>query len=130
MIFFFLEKLYFASSTWSHLSMYSFSHLSFLLIWAILAFMKRMGDKGFFFLHFALSCLLLFQGHYLPSVKKILFIYLFIYFWLCWVFSAGHRLSLVAENNPSLQCTGFTLWYVCYCGAQAQVYGLSSCGGT
>ena len=95
-----------------------------------ISFYEKNGWQGFFFLHFALSCLLLFQGHYLPSVKKILFIYLFIYFWLCWVFSAGHRLSLVAENNPSLQCTGFTLWYVCYCGAQAQVYGLSSCGGT
>ena len=25
--------------------------------------------------------------------------YLFIYFWLCWVFLAAHRLSLVAESR-------------------------------
>ena len=42
-----------------------------------------------------------------------LFIYLFLfnYFWLCWVFVAAHRLSLVATRGvySSLQCTGFLL---------------------
>ena len=60
-------------------------------------------------------------------------IYLFIYFWLCWVFVAACGLSLVATSGgySSLWCTGFS-----YCGAwalgvQASVVvarGLSSCG--
>ena len=39
-------------------------------------------------------------------------IYLLIYFWLCWVFTAACRLSLVAGSGgySSLQCTGFSLW--------------------
>ena len=36
---------------------------------------------------------------------------LFIYFWLCWVFAAARRLSLVAASGSysSLQCVGFSL---------------------
>ena len=32
------------------------------------------------------------------------FIYLFIYFWLCWVFVAARGLSLVAESGGTLCC--------------------------
>ena len=37
---------------------------------------------------------------------------LFIYLWLCWVFVAALRLSLVAEgrDSPLWWCTGFSLW--------------------
>ena len=43
-----------------------------------------------------------------------LFIYLFIYFWLCWVFIAVRGLSLVLASGgySSLQCTGFSLWWL------------------
>ena len=46
----------------------------------------------------------------------ILKILLFIYFWLCWVFLAARKLSLVAERE--LLC----------CSAQASHCGSSSCG--
>ena len=38
-----------------------------------------------------------------------------IYFWLCWVFVAVHRLSLVEASGSyysSFCCTGFTLWWL------------------
>ena len=69
--------------------------------------------------------------------------YLFIYFWLCWVFIAAHRLSLVATSGcyTSLQCVGFSLWWLLLlqstgsrcvgfssCGLQALACRLSSCG--
>ena len=48
-----------------------------------------------------------------PSISIFLnkFIYLFIYFWLCWVFVAARGLSLVAASGgySSLQCAGFSL---------------------
>ena len=39
---------------------------------------------------------------------------LFIYFWLCWVFVAARRLSLVvaSEGYSSLQCAGFSLQWL------------------
>ena len=43
------------------------------------------------------------------------FIYLFIYFWLCWVFVAAHGLSLVAVSRgySSVRCVGFSLrWFL------------------
>ena len=44
-------------------------------------------------------------------LKKILFIYLFIYFWLCWVFVSVRGLSLVAASGGhfSLRCAGLSL---------------------
>ena len=50
-------------------------------------------------------------------LKKIIYlsIYLFIYlFWLCWVFVAVQGLSLVAVSKgySSLQCKGFSLWWL------------------
>ena len=46
-----------------------------------------------------------------------IYFYLFIfkfYFWLCWVFIAVHRLSLVAASGgcSSLPCVGFSLWWL------------------
>ena len=40
--------------------------------------------------------------------------YLFIYFWLHWVFIAVHGLSLVTVSRgySSLQCAGFSLWWL------------------
>ena len=40
-----------------------------------------------------------------------LFIYLFIYFWLCWVFVSVRGLSLVAASrgHPSSRCAGLSL---------------------
>ena len=45
------------------------------------------------------------------SFFKKLFIYLFIYFWLCWVFVSARGLSLVAASggHPSSQCAGLSL---------------------
>ena len=56
-----------------------------------------MGSEFFFFLN---KCYFL----------KI-FIYLFIYFWLCWVFVSVRGLSLVAPSggHSSLQCAGLSL---------------------
>ena len=74
---------------------------------------------------------------------KIKFVYLFIYFWLCWVFVAVRGLSLVAASGgySSLQCAGFSLrWLLslwstgsrragfCSCGTRALEHKLSSCG--
>ena len=45
------------------------------------------------------------------QVKEFLF---FNYFWLCWVFVVAHGLSLVAASGgySSLQCAGFSLWWL------------------
>ena len=49
------------------------------------------------------------------------FIYLFIYFWLCWVFLAARRLSLVAASGgySSLRWAGFSLRWLLLLGARA-----------
>ena len=51
-----------------------------------------------------------FPNHCLTFFKINLFI-LFIYYWLCWVFVAARRLSLVVASGgySSLWCTGFSL---------------------
>ena len=78
------------------------------------------------------------------------FIYLFIYFWLCWVFVATCGLPLVTASRDysSLQCAGFSLQWLpllqstgssmrasvvvahelSSCGLQAVERRLSSCG--
>ena len=55
---------------------------------------------------FVLFCF--FKG--IPFLKN-LFIYLFIYFWLCWVFVSAQGLSLVAASggHSSSRCTGLSL---------------------
>ena len=69
--------------------------------------------------------------------------YLFIYFWLCWVFVTVLRFSLVAVSRgySSLQCEGFSFWWLLLlrstgsrhtgfssCGLRALERRLSSCG--
>ena len=59
------------------------------------------------------------------------FIYLFIYFWLCWVFVAAHGLSLVAVSGgySSLWCAGFSLrWLLLLRSMGSRHTGFSSCG--
>ena len=62
---------------------------------------------------------ILFPFRLLQSIKSLLvtyfflnkFIYLFIYFWLCWVFVSVRGLSLVAASggHSSSRCTGLSL---------------------
>ena len=60
-------------------------------------------------------------------------------FWLCWVFVAARRLSpvMASGRHSSLQCAGFSLWWLLFCclgralAAWTSVVvarGLSSCG--
>ena len=72
-----------------------------------------------------------------PALSFFFFL-IFFFFWLCWVFVAVCRLSLVAASGgySSLQCTGFSLrWLLSLwstgsrCMASVVVeHGLSSCG--
>ena len=50
-----------------------------------------------------------------------LFYFIYFYFWLCWVFVAARGLSLVAASGGycSLQCAGFSLWWLLLLGARA-----------
>ena len=60
-----------------------------------------------------------------------LFIYLFIYFWLHWVFIAVRGLSLVvvSRGHSSLQCVGFSLWWLLLLWSTGPKHlGFSSCG--
>ena len=47
----------------------------------------------------------------LEHLLLLFFIYLFIYFWLCWVFVSGRGLSLVAASggHSSSRCAGLSL---------------------
>ena len=68
-------------------------------------------------------------GIQFPFFNK--FIYLFLFFWLCWVFIAVHRLSLVAASGgySSLQCAGFSLrWLLLLRSTGSRRAGFSSCG--
>ena len=49
-----------------------------------------------------------------PKFVFILYLLLFLKFWLHWGFVAACRLSLVAASGgySSLQCTGFSLWWL------------------
>ena len=65
------------------------------------------------------------------SSSCIFFINLFIYFWLCWVFVAACRLSLVVASRgyPSLQCVGFSLrWLLLLRSMGSRCKSFSSCG--
>ena len=53
------------------------------------------------------------------------------YFWLCWVFVAAHRLSLVAASGgySLLPCVGFSLWWLLLLWSMgSRRMGFSSCG--
>ena len=59
------------------------------------------------------------------------FIYSFIQFWLCWVFIAAPRLSLVVVSGgySSLQRKGFSLWWLLLLQSMGSRHvGFSSCG--
>ena len=65
------------------------------------------------------------------NYKKNFNINLFIYFWLCWVFVAVCRLSLVAASGgySLLWCTGFSLrWLLLWQSMGSRRAGFSSCG--
>ena len=67
----------------------------------------------------------------LCQLPSYLFIYLFIYFWLCRVFVAAHGLSLVAVNGgySSLWYMGFSLWWLLLLWRMGSRHvGFSSCG--
>ena len=67
-------------------------------------------------------------SNYLSFFKKI--IYLFIYFWLCWVFVAARGLSLVVASAgySSLRCEGFSLrWLLLLRSTGSRHAGFSSC---
>ena len=66
----------------------------------------------------------------LPLIFEQAF-YLFIYFWLCWVFAAARRLSLVAASGATVRCRaqayhcgGFSLLR----STGSRHVGFSSCG--
>ena len=58
------------------------------------------------------------------------FIYLFIYFWVCWVFVSVQGLSLVAASggHSSSRCTGLSLSRPLVAEHRLQTCRLSSCG--
>ena len=60
----------------------------------------------------------------------IKFIYLFIYFWLCWVFASVRGLSLVAASGgqSSSRCAGLSLSWPLVAEHRLQTRRLSSCG--
>ena len=63
--------------------------------------------------------------------KKSFYFILFIYFWLCWVFVAVRRLSLVALSRgySLLRCVGFSLWWLLLLWSTGFRHaGFSSCG--
>ena len=56
---------------------------------------------------------------------------LFIYLWLCWIFVAAHRLSLVAASGgySLLWCADFSLqWFLLLQSVGSRRTGFSSCG--
>ena len=62
---------------------------------------------------------------------SLLSFFFFNYFWLCWVFVAALRLSLVAASGgySSLRCAGFSLrWLLLLWSTGSRHEGFSSCG--
>ena len=57
-----------------------------------------------------------------PFSLSLLFWYLFIYLWLCWVFIAAPRLSLAAASG------GSTAWVLGTCASAVAAGGLQSTG--
>ena len=66
----------------------------------------------------------------LPSWDCPSTVFFLINFWLCWVFVAAHRLSLVAVSGgySSLQFIGFSLWGLLLLNSTGSRVGISSCG--
>ena len=65
-------------------------------------------------------------------VHAVFYCFFFIfYFWLCWVFTAAHRLSPVVASRvySSLRCTGFSLWWLLLLWSMgSRCSGFISCG--
>ena len=57
-------------------------------------------------------------------------LFLFLFFWLCWVFVAVHGLSLVAASGGyfSLCCAGLLRWLLLLRSMGSRHAGFSSCG--
>ena len=71
------------------------------------------------------------NGYWLFCSVFLKYIYLFIYFWVCWVFVAVHGLSLVAVSGgySSLRCSGLSLqWPLPSRSMGSRRTGFSSCG--
>ena len=72
------------------------------------------------------------------AIHNLLFIYLFVCFWLCWVFTAAQELSLVVASmgysslrSRASHCSGFSCCRAQALSAQASLVvarGFSSCG--
>ena len=59
------------------------------------------------------------------------YLFILLYFWLCWVFVAARGVSLVAASGgySSLQCAGFSLqWLLLLRSMGSRRAGFSSCG--
>ena len=69
-------------------------------------------------------------GLFPHSFFFLIFIYLFIYFWLCWVFVSVRGLSLVAASggHSSSQCAGLSLSRPLVAEHRLQMRRLSNCG--
>ena len=68
---------------------------------------------------------------YTLFLKKIYYLFYFIYFWLRWVFVAACALSLDAARGgySSLQCAGFSLrWLLLLRSTGSRRMGFSRCG--
>lgn len=83
--------------------------------------------------HWAPQTVVLNVIHGTGLIKKFLrfsitFVCVLVYFWLCWVFSAVHRLSLAAASRAcfALWRVGFSLqWLLCVASQKLQVPGAS-----
>ena len=65
------------------------------------------------------------------SFLNFIYLFLFFIFWPRWVFTAAHRLSLVAASGgySSLRCVGFSLWWLLLLWSTgSRCAGFSSCG--
>ena len=84
----------------------------------------------FFFFHFRLT--FYFLRKFILFLKFLIY---FLNFWLCWVFVAAHRFSLVAASGgySSLQCIDFSLWCLLFLqstGSRAHRLRLLRCVGS
>ena len=66
-----------------------------------------------------------------PFYFTLFYLFIYLFFWLCWVFVAAHEFSLVAASGgySSLWCAGFSLWWLLLLWSTGSRHvGFSSCG--
>ena len=83
----------------------------------------------FFFFPKLVVSLVLILGN-ADLIESVSFFLNFIYFWLCWVFVAAHRFSLVVASRgySSLWCVGFSMWWLLLLWSMGSRHmGFSSC---